>query len=176
VTKPVWLLDVDGVLNMHPRRAAQRNIVHTATDDWKIDWNPAIIDVIKDVQTRDIVDIVWLTTWEEEIHHISALFDMPFMLCGHTILHDVRTADGKRFPKTNITDWSKREVFHYFRTQRPVIWTDDSAIDVREVNGTIGTVDNVLFIRPDYRIGLTPEHLVVIMSFIGRHTHESSEL
>lgn len=170
--QPVWLLDIDGVLNTHPTRAAQRNVVRTPTDDWTIDWNPAIIEVIKDVYARDVVDLVWLTTWEPEIHLISPLFDMPFLPCGHQVLHTVST----KFPNAPVTDWSKRLVFNHYRSLgHPVVWTDDSAIDVREVNDTVGSLDDVLFIRPNYRIGLTPEHLVLIMSFIGRYANKVDE-
>jgi hypothetical protein len=67
---PIWLLDVDGVLNADkPGRGAppRRAMAYADGTGWLMRWAPSLIDRIGGLRRAGAVDIRWCTSW-----------------CGHT--------------------------------------------------------------------------------------------
>lgn len=158
---PVWLLDVDGVLNANrpgwhaaPRRA---HVVDSAGHDWVIRWAPELIMCVRRLITLGRVEVRWCTTWCPDADRLEALWSLPSL--------------GRAFdtvPKGRFTGDIKlaaaREVL---ASGRRLIWTDDMVVPTFGPLYDELTADGRgLLIRPESRIGLTPEHMAMIEEWV----------
>jgi hypothetical protein len=178
--KPIWLLDIDGVLNAVPFQGnhpwGEMKRVRNK-QGFKLTVSPAVIEFINDVHNAGLVEIVWNTMWQDQANtDFAPLFGLPTNL----------TIGGK---ETHPDDWDFKMPFGYnfmhANPERRIIWTDDDlplseARNVHEVaNGLfeIGNLEdremesiliakNRLFIQPETHLGLLPEHIEAISRFI----------
>jgi hypothetical protein len=175
--KPLWLLDVDGVINvglLNIRTGGPNKPPKSAGwgDDWMItvashqgvDWpmiaaNP-VLAFIREVHDTGLAEIRWLTTWEDDdgVRTIEEVFDFPeFPIAG-------RASD---YP----TDWwwklpiaQKQQIPD---VHRRIVWTDDDISHSRLAKEWLRTWDDrILPISPNSGMGLIPQHLTKIRKFL----------
>ena len=162
---PIWLLDVDGVLNAVTLRADRsvwpRWRTGTARADgrsYPITFAPDLMAGIRELHDRGSVDIRWLTTWGHDANReLRRLLDLPeFPVVGVPSHADVW--------------WKLPLAQQVAREQRPLIWTDD---DLARSASALEWLDRLaqpaLAIGPRPDVGLRPEHLDGIARFIDEH-------
>ena len=163
---PVWLLDVDGVINAN--RPSWHAAPHTAMIEahgtmWKFRWAPAVTGFIRETALAKTAEIRWSTTWLPWARDVEAAFKLPEL--GEGFLPELvfgSAREAKLAAALAVIEIEKR----------PLIWTDDDAIPE---SGTYRDVlDNaineygtpVLLLAPKPNRGLQPEHLDQIREFL----------
>ncbi len=163
-TRPVWLLDCDGVVNAwnpgwDAPRAERRVPSATTGGTFTIRYAPALIDRIRALHESGLVEIRWCSTWCGDTVNLAAALGLPaFPDCWD----DYRNGfEGSR---------AKLDAARAVAAEgRPLIWTDDDLTPVEgnalydELSDAVPT----LLIRPDDRHGLQPRHLDAIEAFIA---------
>lgn len=166
--KPVWFLDVDGVLNA---------ISMTPPDTWptwkrewcvaqndkrySIHYSPEMIQRIIDIANSGACEIRWLTTWEHAaVQNLAPMLGLPeFVVAGRAIDHVDH--DWWKFPCVMAFVETHPDV--------PVIWADDDlryyrpALELAQERGKTG---HMLAIAPRSYLGLTPNHLDHVDAFL----------
>jgi hypothetical protein len=168
---PVWLLDVDGVVNARrPGWDQPFAHGHAFVDGvtYRLQWAPALTRYIKAVHRRQAAEIRWATTWVDHVHQVERLLRLPALA---TAFRGLGAA-----PSVGAPDHKLAAALHVVEVeQRPLIWTDDDAIPVagayRRRLEDAGVP--LLLLAPDPYEGLGPAHVDRIESFftaIGHHT------
>ena len=162
---PVWLLDVDGVLNAsRPGWGApprQGNALHGG-EVFRMRWAPALITELVELHRTQLVEFRWATTWVDHIDQIQAMFGLPRFPVAFSGL---ATDPHVKAPALKA-DAALRVVE---QERRPLIWADDDAIP------TAGPIlrrlrdsgQPLLLIAPDLRHGLQPADLYTVTEFLG---------
>lgn len=175
--KPIWLLDVDGVLNAvvgyrkeYP--ATWRNWEQQVLGGFTITWSPDLMERINKLLADDLVEIRWLTTWREEANaHLITPFGLTEMaVCPDEDLGRCQlNLDDEWSPhegKLSSYTWWKFPAARFQHLEgRPLIWTDDDLQFEPNATKWVAEVDNVLAISPDTAVGLTPGDLDRIEAF-----------
>jgi hypothetical protein len=162
--RPVWLLDVDGVLNAtrpgwggSPRsgRAFANGV------GWPMRFAPALMSRLRAVHGSGDVEIRWATTWVDDIDQITTLMGLPRWECAFSL-----TRAG-----SDAISAKHAAALHVVRTEgRPLVWTDDEVVPIagsypdRRLR-TAGPP--VLLIRPRKANGLQPNQLDEIEEFVA---------
>lgn len=164
--RPVWLLDVDGVLNAtHPcPGGAPRTAVVHGEGRFTFRWDPRIVTRVRRLATSGRVDVRWSTTWvpwRAEVEDALGLPELPtaFMLDPAA---DWQTVDARKV----------QAALHVVERERaPLIWTDDMVVpetgELRERLENAGPP--TLLLRPREHRGLTAAHLELIETFVSAH-------
>jgi hypothetical protein len=159
---PVWLLDVDGVLNAKrpswhtmPRRAY---VADSAGRDWIIRWAPELIARIRKLIDAGAVEVRWCTTWCPDADRLEKLWSLPSL--------------GRAFdtvPKSRyVGDLKLAAAREVLASGRRLIWTDDMEVpDFGPLYDELTANGQGLLIRPPGREGLSPEHMEVIEQWIS---------
>lgn len=145
----VWLMDVDGVLNALARYPAQghRRFVANGFD---ITYDPAITERVLALHRSGLVEVRWLTTWEETANlHLIAKFGWPELGLA-----------GERVPRLRERGWWKAPLAQsVYDAGHRVVWTDDDlAYCARQAQvdwALAADPDRLLAISPDSLTGLT---------------------
>jgi hypothetical protein len=173
--RPVWLLDVDGVVNAVTARPDEtvwptwRTGWATAVGGiWPITWAPAVVEAIVRVHAAGVADIWWLSTWREAaVTSLSPLVGLPEMpVAGQPgrISHGFVGS-----PAPTGTRWWKLAVARRLLDpypHRPLVWTDDDLVhqaDARE--WAEQRPSPTMLIAPATDTGLTAEYLEAIEDF-----------
>ena len=189
---PVWLLDVDGVLNavaekpdpsVWPRGEWVRGFARAGRETWPILASEAVLAFVRDVHERGLAEVRWHTTWGEwargELTDLLGLPDFPVQ-CS-------RVAEGSAFtggggtparvvssePAGFVTGWWKVPAARHVLEveKRRLVWTDDEiASEFGRVGGhriPVGRGQRSLLISPREGLGLTRRHLREIGEFVG---------
>ncbi len=126
VGTPIWLLDVDGVLNAVTREPDRRvwkdyrsGWATARQQRWPITWSPTVVTAICDLHTRRAVEVLWLTTWEDDANgDLIDLLGLPRLpIAG-------RATDSRRM----LSGWWKLDVAQRIQRLDPdrrILWTDD---------------------------------------------------
>ena len=162
--RPVWLLDVDGVLNASKPGWSGSPVTRTAYAGAKafpLRFAPALIRRIRAVHERGTVEVRWATTWVDHIDQVVRVMRLPAWACAFSLGRGEVDAESAKYAAA----------LHVVEVERrPLIWTDDEAIPVegspahrrlREAG------PRVLLIRPRSNRGLQPEHLDQIRHFLA---------
>ena len=157
---PVWLLDVDGVLNA--RRPGWSEAPHQGvawTDDraWQMRWSPTLIQQIEIIAASFEVEIVWATTWCPWIDGLEELFDLSGSRCAFG------SAELAAEPDNRVKLDAALAVI---ASGRGLIWTDDAAIPVAGEELDTLVAAGSLLIRPDEDRGLQPTHVESIRAWL----------
>jgi hypothetical protein len=159
--RPVWLLDVDGVLNANKPGWGAPPLARTAYAHqvaYRMRFAPALILRIRTLHAAGRVEVRWATTWVDHIDQIT------------TIMH-LSTWPAFTLTQPNCDAYAAKytAALHVVETERrPLIWTDDEVIPddhdpacrrLREAGPP------VLLIRSRPNRGLQPDHLDQIEAF-----------
>ena len=178
--KPIWYLDVDGVINACPGGNTEvwddyivtRVINHSSrmpTSGWRICYSPTVIEFINKVHDEGLAEVVWLTTWT----HAAAEMLAPALGLRH-FRHLARDFEAEAAPDQRAIWWKFPLLLADLATagiDRPVIWTDDditfdrSAVEWLQERSRDGY--KVLGAVPNTEHGLTPRLLTTIADFLG---------
>lgn len=157
---PVWLLDIDGVINASkPGWSAAPRKVSCA--GFTIRWAPALIVRIRELSRAGLVEIRWSSTW-----------------CGYPDqLGDLSTRLGLEFPSA-FTDrpptktWADLKVeaaIDVLGAGRRLVWTDDDEVGAaRHLFPQLSEAEaqgRALLIAPRSNRGLQRNHLDLIEAF-----------
>jgi hypothetical protein len=170
--RPIWLLDIDGVINA----AAETAPRHVWPEDAWI-WTAAeeggrmfpllaarpVLAFIRAVHEAERAEIRWHTTWQEAAANVAEALDLP------------------RFPVQEAPEWPPTEDLavwwklpaaeRVIDEGRPVVWTDDDAAwhVPRPTRSRLAGRTPLLVIAPHTRAGLSRRHLRRIDSFLKQH-------
>jgi hypothetical protein len=158
--RAVWLLDVDGVINVNrpgwgglPRRgyAVTGGLV------FPMRWAPALIERIRTIQRCDGVEICWCSTWCSDADEIERLMGLPPL---DRAWLDERTGPAASAAKLAA---ARRVLANGHR----LVWTDDAEVPSSgPVYDELTANGRALLIAPSPSRGLQPEHLDQIETFI----------
>jgi hypothetical protein len=166
--KPLWLLDVDGVINVGLLHRTGKSNKPPKSAGWGDDWtiteaehrgvvwpmiaaNP-VLDFIRRAHTDGLAEIRWLTTWEDGdgVRDIERVFDLPeFPIAG-------------RAKDYRLDWWWKLPIaqrVHGENPDRPIVWTDDDIRHSRLAKEWLSAWDTIHPIAPNPGMGLVPAHL-----------------
>ncbi len=160
---PVWLLDVDGVINV--TRSAwgsapvSRN-VYVGGHGFRVRWAPQLVSAIRDLHRSGRVEVRWCTSWCNYAHLLEGLWQFPAF--ARTLsAEQCETLMGSKM------DAAKQDVVETLLADgRRVIWTDDTAAPAFGPLHDRLTKMGALVIRPSPRKGLSPDHLNAIDRFL----------
>lgn len=187
---PLWLLDVDGVLNavnlLQDLKALEENTSwpdycegraesgRSPGHTYNIIWSPTLIKRITALHESGTVDIRWLTTWETRAQtEIAPLLGLPhFELAGQRDLaaeHRQLTTGGD----TPGDYWWKLPLARAAVVDTPdrrLIWTDDDLTSVPEaVQWARQRWENgggqACLVMPRWELGISPNQMDVIEAF-----------
>jgi hypothetical protein len=161
--RPVWLLDVDGVLNADkpgwgaaPRRV--QVFSHHVSREFTIRFAPDLIERVRRINRDGLVEIRWCTTWCGDTDGLEKVFVLPAFGASWTDYYD---GDAARQAKLAAA----RAVL---ADGRRLVWTDDSEVpEDGDVHDELTKAGNALLIRPDARYGLQPADLDAIEAFVA---------
>lgn len=174
--RPIWFLDVDGVLNALSK-IEQRHIDEfpvwneKEVNGYKIRYAPEVIDFINRMSER--VDIKWNTTWQTQAVTLLA----PALGLNK---FDVVEARGISSPSGSFNRggdlpenrwWKLNTVLENIEgSAADFIWTDDHLIgEVRHYTRRKADFEGIehLIITPDGEMGLTCKDLLRIEDFVS---------
>lgn len=177
--KPVWLLDVDGVINACPDVGEKFYPSTFPAETWNLVWGTAlhkqypirfsteVIDTINELSER--AEIRWHTTWQADAPALGELLGLKTFDVVDTSAYFRQKFSG--YINTSPFKWWKMqaglEVVN--KENRPLIWTDDDlGFEWRRVLETDATnAVSTCLIQPYTETGLTREDLTSIEQFIS---------
>ncbi|MER7166809.1 hypothetical protein ABT336_12195 [Micromonospora sp. NPDC000207] len=156
---PVWLLDVDGVINASkpgwsaPPRTAY---AYAQGQQWKMRWAPALITRIRDLHNNGIVEVRWCTTWCAYADQLERLWALPPL--GRAFTDDVNG---------HAASVAKLAAVRQVLTEgRRLIWTDDTEVPLGgPLYDELMADVRVLLCRPKASRGLQPIEVDDIEAF-----------
>ncbi|MCX5066744.1 hypothetical protein OOJ91_12895 [Micromonospora lupini] len=158
---PVWLLDVDGVVNAREpgwSAAAREGTAYYSGVDYILRWAPALIERIEALHLAGTVEVRWCSTWCAYVDQLERLWSLPEL--GRAFTEDI---NGYAAILAKIA--AARRVI---AEGRRLVWTDDDVVPMPNdgpLHGELTADGRALLIRPDHRVGLQPEHLDAIEAF-----------
>jgi len=184
--RPLWLLDVDGVLNAvakRPDRGVWRDWKHghAAADgvEWPIWFSPTVTGTVARLHESGLVEVRWLTTWGANANGgLRELLGLPELAVAGEPPHvtgdhgaDSHGEAVAREESDGKVGWWKLEAVRRMlpdEPERPVIWTDDDLGGERDaVRWVERNVPRRLLLSPRAAVGLTPRQLRAIRSYCG---------
>lgn len=161
-TPPVWLLDIDGVINANkPGWGAAPRRIRCA--GFTIRWAPALTVRIRQLHCSGAADVRWSSTW---CGYPTQLDELASQLG----LHFERAFTGRPDPKT-WADMKADAAMAVLAEGRRLIWTDDDEAEIAAAfYPEVADAQHdgrALLISPRPNRGLQPDHLDRIAAFIG---------
>lgn len=172
VKKPLMLLDIDGVLARYSYDVRKSKKVSFDGDDDNDVWmntRKSLIPTINRWHEENLVEIKWLTSWEERAQTefapkvgIKHNFELGFV---HDEKYDCGF-DAKRLSALKQAN---------FDPKRPLIWIDDDMEMNFNWNNSGEIAERItpllqrpctLIIRPNQTVGLSKEHEALIDDFL----------
>jgi len=161
---PVWLLDVDGVINASRPGwggAPRKEHVWSISDhqSYLMRWAPALIDRIRDLHASGRVEVRWCSTWCPDAEALERLWQLPPLERALTEVPVPKGSYGwplKVEAARTVLDGGRR-----------LVWTDDEAVPTDGALHDELTADGrALLIAPNPTRGLQPDHLDDIEAFL----------
>ncbi len=162
--RPVWLLDVDGVLNaVKPGRVWKAAPFHaTVTVDvgYRLRWAPGLVKRIRGLHAEGVVEIRWCTSWCPYASAVELALNMPrdlprALTDGQCEMFGRQLDAAKAGAALGVWDEGRR-----------LVWTDDTAVAAAAgLHDQLTAGGRGLLIAPDSRFGLTPQHMDRIEDF-----------
>jgi len=161
---PVWLLDVDGVINASRPdwgTAPRREHVWSPSDhqSYLMRWAPGLIDRIRALHASGTVEVRWCSTWCPDAEALERLWRLPPL---ERALTEVPVPKGAYGWPLKVE--AARAVL---AGGRRLVWTDDEAVPTSGVLHDELTADGrALLIAPNPTRGLQPDHVDDIEAFL----------
>ena len=180
VERPVWLLDVDGVVNTtRPGWGGppRKSLVWSGADNtsYVLRWSPLLVDRIRALHTGGRVEVRWCTTWCPEAERLERLWRLPVLARSLTADPMPRGAECRPLKLAAAGN--------VLAEGRRLIWTDDEALPPPgPERDELTAGGRALLIAPRAARGLQPADLDLIEKFAagrrlpthrvaGRHRH-----
>jgi hypothetical protein len=165
---PVWLLDVDGVINATKPGWGAAPCQATAYADgagWRMRWAPALIDRIRALIDAEAVEVRWCTTWCPWAGQLEDMWRLPQLeRAFREPINGPAAAVAKLAAARQVLAEGRR-----------LIWTDDQEVPTCGPLYDELTADGRgLLIRPSSRRGLQPEDMSKIEMFCKQHAEEAT--
>jgi hypothetical protein len=160
---PVWLLDVDGVLNATRPSGDEQprwQEVWSESDQiaYPVRWSPGLIKRIRELHLTGRVELRWCTTWCPDADELEYLWDLPPL--KRSLTADPMPRGPQCWP---LKLAAAREVL---ADDRRLIWTDDEALPKPgPARDELVADGRALLIAPNPARGLRPEDLDRIEAF-----------
>jgi hypothetical protein len=172
--RPVWLLDIDGVVNALSRKPVAGSF---PADQWvqclvrtelpgvgpaafPILAAKPVLDFVAAVQATGKVDIRWHSTWREaaitDLAPSLGLPELPISVAPEWANHHAI-----------IPWWKQAAAERVLAAGRLLVWTDDDINMFRMDLGAFERRADALLIAPDPEVGLTQPDLEEISRFLG---------
>lgn len=175
MTTPIWLLDVDGVLNALPHRRRDDvwpdyTKVQCAPGPneqvYTITFSPTLMKRIRKLHESGAVEVRWLTTWGHGANYrLNKLLGLPeFEIAGEP--QEVSGYGGTAWTVHRWWKFGDAWRTHAVEPDRPIIWTDD---DLNAVPEALEWADDIgaLAICTNISTGLTPDDMDRIEKFVS---------
>lgn len=176
---PVWLLDIDGVVNAisvdpHPAVWPAGCWVRAEATCTGVEWPllaaGPVLNFVRRVHRTGLAEIRWHTTWQHEAAGVSRALDLPEFPVQRAPEFGVVQAVGGAEPVGPA--WWKLPAAERVVAEegRALLWTDDDA-EV-QLDGWTGEAHalrrtrSVLIVAPRTQVGLTPRDLLTIDAFL----------
>lgn len=157
---PVWLLDVDGVLNCTRPNWGERPweaVVHVDGVPYKLRWSRKLIKRMLALYDAGKVEIRWCTTWCP----IAELVEKPMRLPAFQRAF-LSCLPGRKWDDVKLE--AARDVL---AAGRRLVWTDDTSIPTGDSDlDAAAQAGQALLISPKSRTGLTPDQMDAIERFV----------
>lgn len=168
--RPVWLLDVDGVLNAHRPGWGDKvaeGAARAGGGQFWIRWSPELVRRLVAIDATGAVEVRWATTWVPWIDSIEQLLGLPSWQVAWDGPHEGAGTPAVPTPIRKVR--TALQVVEHER--RPLIWTDDDAIPAhgREHDRIVAAGVPCLLVRPSTGAGLQPSDLDAIEDFVRRY-------
>jgi len=173
VSLPIWLLDIDGVINAATLRPPTYvwpadTWIQTKVIGLRIMAAQPVLDFIREVHEQGRAEIRWHSTWQDDAPKLGAELGLPAFPVADAPEYDQRLKQ-RAF---GLDGWWKRPAAERVLAEgRPLVWTDDDITWSlgRRGQDEIRQLGPALLIAPDDRTGLTPKHLRHIADFLDLH-------
>ena len=168
-TRPVWLLDVDGVLNSlssspNPKElrrgeAVQKYLKTNSGPTFRMRVHNDLVAFVNRMHSSGLVDIRWATTWTDQANTVFApAFDLPQL--------PVWSRPPEETGRFDDHNWKTGGALRVVHAGRKLIWTDDEAIPDNFDELVEDVSKGHLLVRPDEAVGLTLADCKLIEDFI----------
>lgn len=173
MSKPVLLLDIDGVVNSllakppsmgWPKEAWREAVYESNTNEFPLLWSAPVIDYLSTLHDQDRVEIRWHTTWQEQAPEFGKIVGLPEFPVADA--PEARANQGllakQQILKAKPVWWKYNTAERVLTDEhRPLIWIDDdlfSNVPKTYRNG-LGQLGKILLLCPDGQTGLLSKHL-----------------
>jgi len=178
-SKPILLLDFDGVLNFFSSSSGYKKAKDTAGyvkqttlivngEAVPVSWPAESVKRLNDLKRTTGYEWKWLSTWRSW----TTLIDDELGTRSDGFV-SWKEADGKNYPGYNVRESYGAKLAHVLRIndedKRPFVWVDDEATDFFSPDQLSYDVPH-LIIKPDEKTGMTRTHLTQIEKFMREHS------
>lgn len=137
MTKPIWLLDIDGVVNSLSNKAPRYvwpletwhkiDVADTAGISWPILYSTEVIDRINAVHDSGLAEVRWHTTWQESaLNFADAVGLRGFYIADAPEFENLGQYTAQAILNCLPTWWKFPAALRVLQEEgRPLIWTDD---------------------------------------------------
>lgn len=151
---PIWLLDVDGVINrIGVRMPGPELRTFKSANGYQITYEVDLLERMAKLHADGKIEIQWLTTWEELADaYLAEELGLPR---GLTVAGQYATADA------NFRWWKHGTARQLFDLGHRIIWTDDDLnFEPSARNWAVSAEGpQLIWFAPDERIGITHEFI-----------------
>jgi hypothetical protein len=182
---PVWLLDVDGVLNAVTGRPDpsvwpdwQRGTARAAGRVWPIWFSPTVTATIAALHADGLSDVRWLTTWEDaangDLRELLGLPELEVVARADEVAGTHRPTEGPQVSEAPVAAAGEARWWKLSAAQavpdlaggRGLIWTDDDlALEDSARAWAHRHVPRARLFAPPPQVGITPAMLHQIVAF-----------
>ncbi|WP_191842044.1 hypothetical protein [Catellatospora chokoriensis] len=176
---PVWLLDIDGVINavtdlpdrrVWPDQEWVRTSAPSKHDlEWPILAATPVLDFLRRVHEQGRAEIWWHSTWQHHSVNVGTALGLPVWPvreCPEFGSQD--TALATPLARTKQTWWKLPAALRVLDEGRPLLWTDDDVRHQLRAADTRPWGDRALVLAPPVEVGLTPRQLRRIDRWLTR--------
>lgn len=177
--KPLWLLDIDGVINAAvgtdgkiPTHAWPRDVwtddrAMGQTREWRILAAAPVVELIRSVHEQGRAEIRWHTTWQSQAANVAKVLDLPEFAVEHAPEYDW---DEERH---RAQWWKLPAVWREVANGRRILWTDDDASYYLTTEQKIRLRQaHVQIVSPSFTEGLCKKHLRIIDEWLPGGANE----
>jgi hypothetical protein len=165
MTVPVWLLDIDGVINAATRGKPPTHAwpatdwIDTRAKTWRILAARPVLDFIRTVHEKGMAEIRWHTTWQHDAQLLADALDLPTFSVQHA----------PEFDELRAGWWKLPAAHRALDEGRGLVWTDDDiAVEVSDVELASFAMAGAVVLTPPVRTGLCPRHLEQIDTYLAK--------